>query len=560
MQDRRQITCLHQANKGLRMPSMSEDWMFGITSGTEPPTSADYVQGSAPLVGTTLHSDPAAAKQWSEAGLGSKAGTISAESPVHVEAHDSRQAQDGSQEGSPLAAPALARPAADVPASVKEAVVRFETWTLAQSLPMVPASMSDAPASQQAALNQGQPPAWPQPWSSSAAQHQHQQGFDQQQLKHDSPPSLQLQQQKQQQQQQQQQQLVPQAAEQALRHQSLPSQTAGLSTEASLCQHLQEVPAYQPQSTASTFIQATLAAINADHSVASAQHADEPAGRSALPLQAAVAEHPFWTVASGAFVAAVSSGEESSAQRPPLPGKRAGQVFLTRPGFADGFANPALYQQPWLQGAASNGGVEASHHTSRTPAAQRGSKGSGSPPLPLFHRHSKAHDDLRSSDDPLSASTTALTGSTPPPFSSHDVSWPMGTDANRGTSLRADAGRRLPTDTTAAVEGSQHPGRTAGRALDEAELPKAEDELSRRGRDEENAGARSSKWSAVNAYRQAREAAAKPAAGDTLCELSCPQPAAAGKATQHVSVLEASHMSYKCTIALEHWSFGNQPG
>lgn len=511
------------------MPGMNEDWMFGITSGRTPPTQTATVQGSAFPKGatSTLHSDPAAAQQWS------KADTTFAESPTHAEVDEVRQAPEACQEEVSIVASALAGQAADVPASVKEAVDRFESWTLAQSLPMAPPLMSDALAPQEAAPDQSQPPVQAQQLPSNAAQHQHQQqSSERQQLNHGLPLSSQLQQNHK---QQQRQQVLPAEAEQSLRQQRLPSQTAGLSTDASQSQSQfsPAVPSYQPQSSASTFIQATLAAINTDHSVTSAQRAaqqgqsngrseHESAGRSALPSQVTPAEQPphtaRQTAASGAFVAAVSAGHQSSVQRPPLPGKRAGQVFLTCPGFADGFANPALYQQPWLQGAASSGSMEPSSHSGRTAAstAQQGRQGSGSPALPLFHCHSQAHRDLLSSEDPLSASTTAATGSPQPPFSNSAAPW-LGTDANSTMSLSAEAGRRPPLELSTVAGDSLNPdrgvGRTAGRAPDDALLFRMGNILSRQGRDEEVTGAQSSKWSAVNAYRQAREAAAKAAAG-----------------------------------------------
>ena len=478
------------------------------------------------------------------------ASSVTVASAVQPAAADSARAQEASMAASVVTDSFSAQPADAVPASVREAVDRFEFWTLAQAAVVTPPCLADAPATQAQPLlahsQQTMPQALhkhvPQAQTQQRPLHQ-QQGlsgetvFQPQQAVMpqrdsaasqsseytpmapvpvftgaDARPSLQgsaagyL-----------QQEVLPPILSQARR--------ASLFSIQAQASCMQPVPvAQQPQSSSAlTVIEATLAAINADQPVAT-QEPRRPLpcdsglttrlanSTAVLAPQAALCQADRVAgAAASSSVAEPSRPLGGCMQRPPLPGRRAGQGFLSRPRFADAFADPSLYQQPWLQGA----------HADAVPRSQAGgvshAQGGGDSSGPPLHGcHATAEGRVASSGHTSCMGTTAVAGA-----AQHALT------RDTGSQLKADThsailplASRSPTRSLAGdatYPGAQDHGRTAGRsasrATDATQQCEGEERHDRQGGIDGEVGRKGNRWSAVNAYRQAREAAVKAASG-----------------------------------------------
>ena len=568
--------------------TVSDDWVFGITPD----------RGCAPQLPAAVHSykqeqstdhtpqGTASHAEWGnlEAPHHSQPGCVTAESAADAEAGE----QEASLAASLVAVPSPAQPAdaymaraqvaplpascvtvttstqpADaVPASVKEAVDRFESWTLALAA-VVP--LADGSAAQPEPLLAHDQHYMQQTQRDQIILHQ---ARAQQQTQH-------LQTQQQQQQRlptqnvvQQEQAVLPQHGSglsqsteptqvppvsvsmdasarlslPALTHRrqqevlkpilSQSNQQAPSPSTGSVCTLLpapclQPAPAVQQlQSSASTFIEATLAAINADQSVATQElkpplsyandlttSAPNSTADSAPQATLALSQAARQAAAASDKAVQPSRPVEGFMQRPPLPAKRAGQVFLTRPRFADAFANPSLYQQPWLQDTALSAGADSAprSHTADVHRAHWGDNSSGSP---VHSRQSTAQGEATSSGYTAHSGTTAVAGSAQHP-SIRDTGAQRHADSDRTAAPLANRG---PTQTLvgdATCQGLDH-GRSAGRSTDARQQSAGEARHDRRGGDIGEQNQKGSRWSAVNAYRQAREAAVRAAAGNDL--------------------------------------------
>ena len=576
------------------MPSISDDWMFGITPDRGCVPQLPAPAHSCKTEHSTQHiphdSEPGADCGQIEAPAHSQFHLTAAKSANDAEAGDTASAQEASlaassivtsgsgeagdaqparaQQGALPASSVLmsssAQPADALPASVKEAVDRFESWTLVQSAAVTPPCMAIAPVPQEPALTHT-------PHPMQQAQQEHMQMY-QAQTQQQQAAYLQQQQQQAVYLQQQQQQHVagvmlvqqeqartpwhgsaalqsiqlapapplsqstdvtarpclrddashhPQRAVlqpvPTLSNQQVSSVSTGSASTSVPPSRLQHVPSlHQPQSSASTFIEATLASINADRSVAAAlpegpsSYTSRPTtlapNSTALSAPLAISapsQIGRQAAATSSSVANLSAPSEGSAQRPPLPGKRTGHVYLTRPRFADAFANPSLYQQPWLQATASNAGTDLapSSHTPDVSQARWGGTSSG----PSDHGcPTTAQGDTISSGHLVNAGTTAVDSGAKHALSTDEGSQHQAdADSNPHAHTRPKAS--LDTDAT---WSHQLGSGTAARMQEQGE-----DRDASRGRDVAEPGRKSSRWSAVNAYRQAREAAVRAAAG-----------------------------------------------
>ena len=557
--------------------TISDDWVFGITPdrgcAPQPPAAVqthkqEHSTAQVPQ-GTASHAELGQ----SEAPHHSQPGSVFAESAADAEAGDQEaslaaslvavsttaqpadactaRAQIASPPASSVAVSSSAQPADAVPASVKEAVDRFESWTLAQAAVMPRACLADASAAQT------------EPLLAHTQQHM------EQMLLHQTWALQQTQHLPKQQQQQrlptiQQEQAVlpwhgsgvslsteptpvlsvslsgdesavsclPALAyyrqQEALRplsqsHQQAPSLSTGSVCMPMPSSCLQPAPAWQqqPQSSASTFIEATLAAINADQSMA----AQEPRGpfsnandsiTSAPNRTADVAPQATSALSQADRPAAAASSSaaqplrpvEGCAQRPPLPAKRAGQVYLTRPRFADAFANPSLYQQPWLQGGPCSAGADSAprSHTAEMSQAQWAGNSSGPP---VHSHHATAQREATSSGCTAHTGIIAVAGG-----AQHPSEPQRQADSDSTTLLLANRApsQALVGDATCS-QGLDH-DRKASRADATEQSAGEEARHNSRGGDVGEPGKKGSRWSAVNAYRQAREAAVRAAAGN----------------------------------------------
>ena len=582
MQERYPSSSLQQAAHPPPVLTLSDDWVFGITPdrGCAPQLpaavhsykhehSTDHIPQRAGLhaewgqLEAPHHSQPgfvtAASAADAEAGEQEAclaASLVAVSNPAPPAGAYTARAQVASPPASSLTVSTLTQPADAVPASVKEAVDRFESWTLAQAA-VVP--LADASAAQPEPLL-----AYNQQHSQQISLHQAQ---GQQQTQH-----LQKQQQQvrlpTQNVVQQEQAVLPQ-------HGSGPSQSteptpvspvsASMDASASSCPPaltyrrqqevlrpilsqsnqqapslstgsvctsisascLQPAPALQqPQSSASTFIEAALAAINADQSAATQglgaplSYANDsttaaPDSTADVAPQATLALCQADRQAAAASSSAVQPSQpvEGCVQRPPMPAKLAGQVFLTRPRFADAFANPSLYQQPWLQDTALRAGADSApcSHIADVGRAHWEDNSSGPP---VRSRHATAQGEATSSGQTAHTGITPVSGSAQHP-SSGDTGAQRQADSDRTTAQLAN---RSPTQTLvgdATCKGLDH-GRSAGRSTDARQQSAGEARHNERGGDIGEPGQKGSRWSAVNAYRQAREAAVRAAAGNGL--------------------------------------------
>lgn len=488
------------------------------------------------------------------------ASLVALSSAVQPAGADSARSQEASLAASFVADSISAQPADAVPASVREAVHRFESWTLAQAAVMPLPCLADASATQAEPL----------------LAHSQQ---TMQQVSHEHVPPAQAQQQPLQQ-QQQQQRLPRETAfqpEQAVmpRHESAASQSSGStsavpasvlftgagarpSLQGGAASHLQQevlpsnlsqgtwraspfstgsapmqaqasclqpvAVAQQPQSSTLTFIEATLAAINADQPVAT-QESRGPlpcTGGSIIRLANSPTSSPSQATPCQADRQAGTAASSSVAeplrcmQRPPLPGKRAGQGFLTRPRFADAFADPSLYQQPWLQGVAPNARAHAVPR-SQTDGVSRAQEGGNSSGPPLHGRHTTVEREVARSGRTSCAATTAAAGAAQHPLTRQTGSQRQADSHSTTLSLAS----RSPTQTLAGDatcppvldHGGRTAGRSASRATDATQQSEGENRHDSQGGNDGELGRKGSRWSAVNAYRQAREAAVRAASG-----------------------------------------------
>ena len=583
------------------VPDISADWVFGITPNTayvsqlpsaahsrrqehstspSPQCSASTAEGAQLESGHHSQPDAVTARPVSSAQAGQReallaaslvskapsvslaassvapsaslaASSVTAASAVKPAAADSAMTQSVSLAASIVTDSISAQPADAVPASVREAVDRFESWTLAQAAVVLPPCLADAPATQANLLlahsQQTMQPALHKHVPSAQAQ---QRPLHLQQQHQGLPGETVF---------QPQQAVTPQhesAASQSseytpalpvsvftgadarrglqgsaagyLQREGLPpilSQArrellVSIQAQAS-CMQPVPVP-QQPQSSALTVIEATLAAINADQPVAT----QEPSGplpcdnglttrlansTAVLAPQATSCQADRQAGAAASSSVAEPLGPlEGCMQRPPLPGKRAGQGFLNRPRFADAFANPSLYQQPWLQGAA------LSAHADAVPRSQAGGvshaqEGGNSSGPSLHGCHATAEGRAASSGHTSCADTTAVAGA-----AQHHLTRDTGSQCRADShSTTLSLASRSPTqslagDTTCPLVLDH--GRTAGTSVsrDATQLSDREDN---QGGDDGEVGRKGSRWSAVNAYRQAREAAVRTASG-----------------------------------------------
>lgn len=579
MQERDLCSLLRQTAAPPQMHGISDDWMFGITPD----------RGSAFQLPATTHSsetDPRSTHllqaTTSEAEHGQSGAQPNAQADL-ASPNSATAVASGNTAGgqNPCLAPSSAavfnspQPVEALPASVKEAVDRFESWTITQSTAALPSVHTQPPMQQTqqkgTPLQQGQTQQRLVLSLQQHSLHMHRSG-DADLL---------------------QQQAVPlQHGASSQRTDLLSGVPTSRSTGASVpaylpthsthhAQHSQaplDIPpmphqqassagivaavipsvptvTHQSQSSASAFIEATLASINSDQSKATELPKGPMAYTDRLPLvgpnspagsapqatsgppqvvrQAAsaptgVAQRPLLTpVAGGMQRPPLPPAVVGGMPRPPLPSKHAGQVFLTRPRFSDAFANPSLYQQPWLQSPASSGDTGSAPRAHAADMSQARWGGESSGPFDTNYP-ATAQGEERSSGRSSRAGTTAVaddakdslrTGVGP----QHQADSDMATSDQAHASLilnphsSARCSQKLGSGTTA--------GTNAGRVATGAVQSQQEDKRSSPGGAEEVGWKGGSRWSAVNAYRQAREAAAR-AAGTHFCpallSLPCP--------------------------------------
>ena len=578
MQERYLSLSLQQTAEPPPSLTVSDDWVFGITPdrGYTPQLPAPVHTYEQKHGSKHVPQDTASHAKWgqSEALHHSQLGSASAESTVDAEAGEQEaplaaslvavsssahpanacaaRVQVASPPASSVAVSSSTQPAHAVPASVKEAVDRFESWTLEQAAVVPLACLADASAAQ------------PEPLLTHTQQHMQQ--TQQEQMLQQAQAQQQAQQQTQQQQQQQrlptlvlqqEQAVLPwrgsgvsqsteptsciplslsrdASASSCLTYQrkqevlepilSQSNQQASSLSTGSICMRspascLQPEPArqQQPQSSASMFIEATLAAINADQSLAT-QELRGPVS-SAIDLTTSAANHTAdlasqapMSQADGSVVQP-SRPVEGCVQRPPLPAKRAGQTFLTRPRFADAFANPSLYQQPWLQAGARSAGADSAPCSHMADVGQGRCAGHSSGPT-VHSRHATAQREAGRSGHTPHTGTAAVAGSAQHP-SIRDTGSLHQADLDRTTLPPAN---RSPTQTLAGdatCSQGLNDGRRASRVTNATEQSAGEARHDSRSDDVGEPGRTGSRWSAVNAYRQAREAAVR-AAADNL--------------------------------------------
>ena len=570
MQERYLSLSLQQTAEPPPSLTVSDDWVFGITPdrGYTPQLPAPVHTYEQKHGSKHVPQDTASHAKWgqSEALHHSQLGSASAESTVDAEAGEQEaplaaslvavsssahpanacaaRVQVASPPASSVAVSSSTQPAHAVPASVKEAVDRFESWTLEQAavVPPEPLLTHTQQHMQQTQQEQMLQQAQAQQQAQQQTQQQTQQQQQQQRL-----PTLVL---------QQEQAVLPwrgsgvsqsteptsciplslsrdASASSCLTYQrkqevlepilSQSNQQASSLSTGSICMRspascLQPEPArqQQPQSSASMFIEATLAAINADQSLAT-QELRGPVS-SAIDLTTSAPNHTAdlasqapMSQADGSVVQP-SRPVEGCVQRPPLPAKRAGQTFLTRPRFADAFANPSLYQQPWLQAGARSAGADSAPCSHIADVGQGRCAGHSSGPT-VHSRHATAQREAGSSGHTPHTGTAAVASSAQHP-SIRDTGSLHQADLDRTTLPPAN---RSPTQTLAGdatCSQGLNDGRRASRVTNATEQSAGEARHGSRSDDVGEPGRTGSRWSAVNAYRQAREAAVRAAAGN----------------------------------------------
>jgi len=542
-----------QTSAPLQMSGAHDDWMFDITTSRAAMHRDDQQQQAAP--------------QNSHA-----AGT---------------QHPAASQEPQAITqAPAVT----EVPASVKEAVDRFESWSIAQQSLLLPTEEGPAAAVQpdeqsapevhsqqqrEDAVRQFQQQQQQQDLFEKQAlpgeQHgpqQTQQTLVQQEVLELCPPQSLLQPQQHRQQltghqhvgQQHhslsqlasQEQLQAQASglpqqqhsvrhqeqqQHSVRHQEQQQYTvpvseypgADCSLQQSLPMSQDEPPCYRGSSHALGLIDATLAAIN-DTQTGPATAASSPQIQSRASASAGASHRSELGTYPAASV---------SSQRPPLHAHTSGLTLSSRPGFADAFANPSLYQQPWLHPAIKSDAANASlpglgldHQHSDDPSqkhslALRSTAAVGPFTADAADRLGRTQQGLDRSSSHFatcSAPADARDSSTAQAGGVHHASQELGhlSTAQNGDQ-QATSAPVASTSTSCRetiLHGPEGTGlRAAQAAYQEAKAASGERKsaylsASRSGGtggDEACTGP--SRWSAVNAYRQAREAAERAAEG-----------------------------------------------
>ena len=443
----------------------------------------------------------------------------------------------------------------EVPASVKEAVDRFESWSAAQHSLLLPIAEGPAAAvqpdehsapeahSQQQRGNdvkqfQQQQPGLFEKQALPGEQHgaqQRQQALVQQDLPELCPSQCLSQSQQHRQQltvhqhaSQQQPFLSQLASQERLQAQApgLPQQQhnvrhqkqqykapvfeypdAASSLQESLPMSQDEPPGYRGSSHALGMIDATLAAIN-----------DTQTGPAAAAPPSQI-QSPAAASAGASHVSeqGTKPAASVSSQRPPLYAHTSALTLSTRPGFADAFANPSLYQQPWLCPATTPDAANAPlsgfgwdhHHFESPPQKQNHSTAAVGPFTAeaadrLGRTHARNSSTARAGDvhhasEELGHSSTAQKGD------QQATSAPVATSSTSGreTTLRVPEGIGLRAAQAAYQEAKAASGDRKGAYLSASRSGGAGDEWCMG----------PSQWSAVNAYRQAREAAERAAEG-----------------------------------------------
>ena len=512
---------------------MTDDWMFSIASSQSTQQLPDNAPANILPSSTAppLHADASTQRATGKPSAKGTAAATKSGAGGEADDKDPQSLEGASSSKVATASSGSALPAAEVPTSVKEAVDRFETWSQSHTTVLLPSHEPEALSAQVAyqapSLEQQQQQQQQHSTQSSSKAYDQQQAQLQQLI---LAPLV----------DDQQHYLVGQARLMPT-DEGLPSQEGSLNAQTSVPPTWPwSSPPPQPQSSAASFIQATLAAINCEQVGPAAQLQSQPPATqtpTASPGQRAMSASPPAAASrdlepstAGQSTIAVASASKAPEQRPPVPSRRPGQVLLTRPGFADAFANPALYQQPWLK------------HTATL------SSGPRSPPR-TWHADassSQQHDELENTQPLFRAGASsshqpADTTSTHQSFHTN-ASWQATAEAGTlrptsylGTTSAAVAGNaecrtRTLTEPQAAAPAHRHTLRPSPTltnqpqghrshvdpAVSDVFNGQAYDVLGDRGVEAgaSEQGARGSRWSAVNAYRQAREAAARAAAGN----------------------------------------------
>ena len=527
-----------QTSAPLQMSGAHDDWMFDITTSRAAMHRDDQQQQAAPQNSHAAGTQHPAASQESQA---------------------------------ITQAPAVT----EVPASVKEAVDRFESWSTAQQSLLLPTE-AEVHSQQQRedAVRQFQQQQQQDLFGKQALpgeQHgpqQTQQTLVQQEVLELCPPQSLLQPQQHRQQltghqhvgQQHhslsqlasQEQLQAQASglpqqqhsvrhqeqqQHSVRHQEQQQYTvpvseypgADCSLQQSLPMSQDEPPCYRGSSHALGLIDATLAAIN-DTQTGPATAASSPQIQSRASASAGASHRSELGTYPAASV---------SSQRPPLHAHTSGLTLSSRPGFADAFANPSLYQQPWLHPAIKSDAANASlpglgldHQHSDDPSqkhslALQSTAAVGPFTAETADRLGRTQHGLDRSSSHFatcSAPADARDSSTAQAGGVHHASQELGhlSTAQNGDQ-QATSAPVASTSTSCRetiLHGPEGTGlRAAQAAYQEAKAASGERKsaylsASRSGGtggDEACTGP--SRWSAVNAYRQAREAAERAAEG-----------------------------------------------
>ncbi|KAL0042381.1 hypothetical protein WJX77_010775 [Trebouxia sp. C0004] len=538
-----------QTSAPRQMPGMHDDWMFDITRTSRTALNRDDQQQQA-------------APQDSHAA--------------------GRQQPAASQELQALTqVPAVS----EVPASVKEAVDRFESWTTAQQSLLLPTGERPAAAVQSDEQTAPGMHSQQHPEGGVRQFQQEQQTLVQQEVPELCPSQTLLQRQQHRQQLtghqdagQQHHSLSQLASQQQLQAQGpgLPQQQhsvrhqeqqqyktpipeypgADSSLQESVAMLQAESVCYRGSSHALGMIDATLAAINGTQTGPAT--AAPPAQIQSPAAASAGASHTSDLVTKPA--ASVSSHR-------PLHGHTSGLTLSTRPGFTDAFANPSLYQQPWLRPA------------TKSDAANASLLGFGSD-----HEHSDPSDP--SQKHSLALRSTAAVGF----FTAEAADRPGHTDQGLDWSSSHRATCSAPTDarpsSTAQAGGVQHAPKELGHSstaqkgdqqvtsapvatistsfcetishvpeetgLTAAQAAYQEAKAASGGRKSAHLSASRSggsggdevctahsRWSAVNAYRQAREAAERAAEGASSGSGMLAQPLHLGSSS-HLLTADAS--------------------
>ena len=285
-----------------------------------------------------------------------------------------------------------------------------------------------------------------------------------------------------------------------------------------------EPPGYNGSSHALGMIDATLAAIN-----------DTQTGPAAAAPPPQIQSRAVASSASHTSELGTKPAASVSSQRPPWHAHTSALTLSSRPGFADAFANPSLYQQPWLRPATKSDGANASlpgfgsdHQHSDDPSQKQSLALQSTAAVGPFT--AEAADRLGRTHQGLDRST------------SHWATWSAPTDARSSSTTQASGVQHAPEELrhlSTAQKGDQQAAsapvattssettlhvpegtglRAAQAAYREAKAASGDKKsaylsASRSGGAADESCTGPSRWSAVNAYRQAREAAERAAEG-----------------------------------------------